>query len=87
MEYTDYAKHNNEPVEGFILQGPVSDRDALDLVMSNPQPSIDLANKMVAEGRAQDVMPGDMVPAVIVAPISAYRFLSLGTKGYVHTRY
>lgn len=81
MEYTNYSKHNNEPVDGFILQGPVSDRDALHLVMSNPQPSIDLANKMVAEGRENDVMPGDMVPAVLFAPISAYRFLSLATKG------
>lgn len=82
IEYADYAKHGNEPVDGFIMQGCVSDRDAIELVMPDPQPSLDLAAKMIAEGMAEDVMPNSMVPAVINAPMSAYRFQSLAGKGY-----
>ncbi|KAK7415109.1 hypothetical protein QQX98_006141 [Neonectria punicea] len=81
IEYADYAKHGNEPVDGFIMQGCVSDRDAIELVMPDPQPSLDLAAKMIAEGRADDVMPNNMVPAALSAPISAYRFHSLACKG------
>ncbi|KAM5345372.1 hypothetical protein ACJ41O_011234 [Fusarium nematophilum] len=81
IEYSDYAKHNTEPVDGFIMQGPVSDRETLDLIMPNPQPSLDLAAKMIAEGRANDCMPNDKIPQVLGAPISAYRFWSLAAKG------
>ncbi|KAH7143915.1 hypothetical protein EDB81DRAFT_796790 [Dactylonectria macrodidyma] len=81
MEYADYAKHGNEPVDAFIMQGCVSDREAFELVMPNPQPSLDLAAKMIAEGKANDVMPMDMIPSVLNAPISAYRFQSLTAKG------
>jgi pimeloyl-ACP methyl ester carboxylesterase len=83
IEYADYPKHNNEPVDGFIMQGPVSDRETLDLIMPNPQPSLDLAAKMISEGKGGDCMPFDMIPAVLGAPISAYRFQSLASKGYV----
>jgi pimeloyl-ACP methyl ester carboxylesterase len=81
IEYADYTKHNNEPVDGFILQGPVSDRETLDLIMPDPQPSLDLAAKMISEGKGGDCMPFDMIPAVLGAPISAYRFQSLASKG------
>ncbi|KAF7543588.1 hypothetical protein G7Z17_g10611 [Cylindrodendrum hubeiense] len=81
IEYADYAKHGNEPVDAFIMQGCVSDREAFELVMPNPQPSLDLAAKMIAEGRANDVLPMDMIPAVLQAPISAYRFQALTAKG------
>ncbi|KAH7113071.1 hypothetical protein EDB81DRAFT_826557 [Dactylonectria macrodidyma] len=81
MEYADYAKHGNAPVDAFIMQGCVSDREAFELVMPNPQPSLDLAAKMIAEGKADDVMPMDMIPSVLNAPISAYRFQSLTAKG------
>lgn len=63
------------------MQGPVSDRDALEMVLPDPQPSLDLAAKMIAEGRADDVMPNDKVPKVLGAPVSAYRFQSLAAKG------
>lgn len=70
-------------MDGFILQGPVSDRETLDLIMPDPQPSLDLAAKMISEGKGGDCMPFDMIPAVLGAPISAYRFQSLASKGYV----
>ncbi|KAJ4264921.1 hypothetical protein NW762_005164 [Fusarium torreyae] len=81
IEYSNYAKHNNEPVDGFILQSPVSDRESLDLVFPNPQPSLDLAAKMISEGKGGDCMPFDKIPAVLGAPISASRFQSLASKG------
>ncbi|KAJ4224865.1 hypothetical protein NW759_005573 [Fusarium solani] len=81
IEYTNYAKHNNEHVDGFIMQGPISDRETLDLIMPDPQPSLDLAAKMIAEGKEGDCMPFDMIPAVLGAPISAYRFQSLAAPG------
>ena len=83
IEYADYPKHNNEPVDGFIMQGPVSDRETLDLIMPNPQPSLDMAVRMISEGKGGDCMPFDMIPAVLGAPISAYRFQSLASKGYI----
>lgn len=84
MEYTNHSKYENEPVDGYILQGPVSDRDTLELLMDDPEPSLKLAAKMIAEGKANDCLPMNMVPAVTGAPISAYRFQSLAAKGYVH---
>ncbi|KAF4990659.1 hypothetical protein FGRMN_8331 [Fusarium graminum] len=81
IEYANYEKHNNEPVDGFILQGPVSDRETLELIFPDPQPSLDLAAKMISEGKGGDCMPFDMIPAVLGAPISAYRFQSLTSKG------
>ena len=65
------------------MQGPVSDRETLDLIMPNPQPSLDMAARMISEGKGGDCMPFDMIPAVLGAPISAYRFQSLASKGYI----
>ncbi|KAH6890516.1 hypothetical protein B0T10DRAFT_605996 [Thelonectria olida] len=81
MEYTHYDKHGSEPVDGFILQGGISDRDTLELIMADPEPSLELAAKMIAEGKADHMMPNDMIPSVLGAPISAYRFQSLAAKG------
>ena len=82
MEYTNYAKHNAEPVDGFILQAPVSDREGLDIVAPNWRESLAKANAMIAEGKADWAMPKDKVPNVLGAPISAYRLQSLVAKEY-----
>ncbi|KND92338.1 hypothetical protein TOPH_03102 [Tolypocladium ophioglossoides CBS 100239] len=81
MEYTHYAKHHNLPVDGFILQAPVSDRESLEIVFPDYQASLDLAAKWISEGRANDCLPNNMVPGVLGAPISAYRLQSLCAKG------
>ncbi len=81
MEYADYAKHNNEPVDAFILQAPVSDREALEEVYPEFQESLDLATQWIAEGRANDCLPSDKVPPMLAAPMSAYRLHSLCAKG------
>lgn len=81
MEYTNYYRHNNEPVDAFILQAPVSDREGLEIVHPDYQECLDHADKMIAEGRADDCMPSDKVPGVLNAPVSAYRLRSLVAKG------
>jgi hypothetical protein len=83
MEYANYTKHNNEPVDGFILLAPVSDRESLEIVCPEYQESLDLATRMIAEGRQDDCLPQDKVPGVLAAPVSAYRLHSLCAKGSV----
>ena len=85
MEYAGYAKYGNEPVDGFILQAPVSDRECMDVFFPNAEPSVAMAAKWIAEGKGGDCLPRSMVPAVLAAPISAYRLHSLIAKGYVYT--
>lgn len=83
MEYTNYDKHHNEPVDGFVLQAPVSDRESLEIVFPEWRESLEVAEKMMAEGKPDWCMPKDKVPGIIGAPITAYRFWSLIAKGYV----
>lgn len=82
MEYSDYDKHNNSPVDGFIVQAPVSDREAIAVAAPGYEKSIDYAAKMISEGRAQDCVPRAYVPDALGArAISAYRLHSLFAKG------
>lgn len=81
MEYSNYDRHHNEPVDGFILQGPISDRDAFKAVIPDTEKSINYARELIAKGREKDVMPNDLVPEALNAPISAYRFISLIAEG------
>jgi len=80
MEYTNYAKHGAEPVEGFILQAPVSDRDGLDIVAPNWRECLATADQMIADGESDWCMPKDKVPSMVGAPITAYRLRSLIAK-------
>jgi pimeloyl-ACP methyl ester carboxylesterase len=82
MEYSDYDKHNNTPVDGFIVQAPVSDREAIAVAAPGYEKSINYAAKMISEGRAQDCVPRAYVPDALGAQaISAYRLHSLFAKG------
>lgn len=83
MEYTDYAKHRSEPVDGFILQGPVSDREAFGALMPRGEmdESLRIAGAMIAAGNADAIMPRDKVPASFDTPITAYRWRSLLSAG------
>jgi hypothetical protein len=83
MEYTNYTKHSNSPVDGFILQAPVSDRESLDVYFPNYQSKIDYADRMIAEGKGNDCLPSDQSFAMLGAPVSANRFHDLFAKGYV----
>ncbi|CAG7879576.1 unnamed protein product [Brassica rapa] len=60
-------------VRAAILQAPVSDREYKATLPETPA-MIDLAAKMIKEGRAEELMPREADPC---APISAYRYHSL----------
>lgn len=83
MEYSDYPTYSNSPVDGFILQAPVSDRESLDVYFPNYHSKLDYAKQMIVEGRGEDCLPLDQSFAMLGAPVSAIRFHSLFAKGYV----
>ncbi|XP_066396962.1 UPF0613 protein PB24D3.06c-like [Miscanthus floridulus] len=60
-------------VSGVILQAPVSDREYRATLPETAE-MIDLAAKMISEGRGMDLMPREANPD---APITAYRYHSL----------
>eukprot|EP00250_Pteridium_aquilinum_P033141 c5241_g1_i1 orf=341-1390(-) len=66
---TDYSR----VVRGAILQAPVSDREYR-ATLPGTAAMIDLAAKMIKEGRPMDLMPREASPE---APITAYRYHSL----------
>ncbi|KAL0930804.1 esterase lipase [Colletotrichum truncatum] len=79
----EYTKHKEDPVDGFILQGPASDRESIvDFVDSEElKKSLELAEKMISGGKGSEVMPRDYVPSVFSTPLTAYRWHSLAAKG------
>jgi hypothetical protein len=89
VEYVDYERHKSEPVDGFILQGPVSDREAMVLDSRSAggpgqlEETIAQARSMVQDGRPEDLMPLKTLPSMLSGtPVSARRFLALATKEY-----
>jgi len=84
MEYSDYTKHKNQPVDGFILQAPISDREWAEYTgQSELQDAIDVAKKLIADGKSDYIVPRDKAQIVAGVPITAYRLHSLVAKGYV----
>ncbi|KAL6839098.1 hypothetical protein ACP4OV_031152 [Aristida adscensionis] len=63
----------SKAVSGVILQAPVSDREYRATLPETAE-MIDLASKMIIEGRGMDLMPREANPD---APITAYRYHSL----------
>lgn len=79
MEYTSPA-HKASPVDGYILQGPVSDRGALTKEMgeSKLEESVRVAKDIIASGKSHERMPLDYVSeSMRDTPISAFRWHSL----------
>lgn len=83
MEYADYEKHGNSPVDAFIVQAPVSDREALKQDFANFDELLVTSEKMIADGQENEYVPAKMIPAGFDVPITAYRLRSLMAKGYV----
>jgi hypothetical protein len=83
--YADYVKHENEPVDGFVLLGPVSDREGLALIMEPSQMNASLAyaSRLIAQGKKDAIMPKEMMPYDWTSPVTAYRWHSLASVGYV----
>lgn len=85
MEYNRYDKYHNEPVDGFIMQGSVSDREGYNDALS-PQKVDDivsLAKDMIDAGRADDAVPKSKLPPgfFFPNPMTAYRLHSLAAVG------
>ncbi|KAF3346935.1 hypothetical protein VD0004_g774 [Verticillium dahliae] len=83
IEYTNHAKYDTPPVEGYILQSPVSDRETAGMSMPADylEATIATAKQMIAEGKQEDAMPRDSIPPVFSSLVTAYRWNSLAAKG------
>ncbi|KAF9437770.1 hypothetical protein BGZ76_011228 [Entomortierella beljakovae] len=76
ISYALYGKHK-AVIQGIILQGPVSDREFMASSMDMYGKYLRLAQRMINDGKGQELM----VREVDVAPVTAYRFNSLGSVG------
>jgi hypothetical protein len=85
MEYVTKSQHERPPVDGIILQGPVSDREGLKPLMEEDgrdfQESLTCATRMLEEGHGEDYMPKSQLPVGYNNPITAYRWHSLVSVG------
>ncbi|KAI1330515.1 dolichol-phosphate mannosyltransferase [Xylariaceae sp. FL0255] len=80
MEYTDPA-HEAAPVDGYILQAPACDADALaiDIGKEKLDASIRAAKELIDSGKKHERMPADHLPHFFQdTPISAWRWYALG---------
>jgi len=77
----------DEDVDGFILQGPVSDREALGMVMAENdiRESVAWAEDRIKQGKGrEEMMPWRWMPAGFRdGPVTAYRWWSLAGFWYV----
>lgn len=85
MEYNRYDKYHNEPVDGFIMQGSVSDRECYAGLMA-PETlgdMVSLAKNMIDTGKGEDVVPKSKLSAgfMFPNPMTAYRLHSLAAVG------
>jgi pimeloyl-ACP methyl ester carboxylesterase len=69
VHYLRTGGHCSKAVRGAILQAPVSDREYL-ATLPGTQPMLELAEKMIQEGKGNDLMPREASPQ---APITASR--------------
>ncbi|KAK1999841.1 DUF1749-domain-containing protein [Colletotrichum falcatum] len=83
QDCVEYTKRKEDPVDGFILQGPVSDRESIvDFTDSEwLEKSLKYAESLIAEGKEGEAMPKDLVPSFFSTPMTAYRWSSLAAKG------
>ncbi|EFQ33315.1 uncharacterized protein GLRG_08459 [Colletotrichum graminicola M1.001] len=83
QDCVEYTKHKGDPVDGFVLQGPVSDRESI--VDSTDfewlEKSLKYAEDLISKGKEGEAMPKDLVPTFFSTPMTAYRWHSLAAKG------
>ncbi|KAI1460621.1 DUF1749-domain-containing protein [Annulohypoxylon moriforme] len=80
MEYTSPA-HDAAPVEGYILQAPVSDRGAVSMEIgeSKLDEGLKIAKELINSGKGHERMkPEHLPPSFVTTPISAWRWYALG---------
>ncbi|KAI4214400.1 MAG: hypothetical protein LQ351_003153 [Letrouitia transgressa] len=73
-------------VDGAILQAPVSDREAMRMVLSEDeyQLGVETAQKWVYDGKGEDVLPSNIAFPIFGARCTANRWLSLASPGPQH---
>ncbi|KAL9043461.1 MAG: hypothetical protein Q9214_003356 [Letrouitia sp. 1 TL-2023] len=73
-------------VDGAILQAPVSDREAMRMVLLEDeyQQSVETAQKWLYDGKGDDVLPSNIAFPVFGARCTAKRWLSLASPGPQH---
>ena len=85
MEYLTGTGHESRPpIDGGILQAPVSDREAL-LMMMDPKlyrSSCIAARKMVDEGKGEEILSKRETGNAFPAPCTARRWLSLASPNH-----
>jgi hypothetical protein len=83
MEYTNREKYGSPEVDGYILVGPVSDREAASIFMTpeDLNKTVLLAREMIDNGCDQEIMPAATIPPIFNSPITAYRWHSLAAEG------
>ncbi|KAI2615441.1 DUF1749-domain-containing protein [Hypoxylon sp. NC1633] len=82
MEYTS-PSHDAAPVDGYILQAPVSDRGAVALEMGESEldEGLKAAKDLIISGRGHERMPREhLSPSFQNTPISASRWYALGAS-------
>lgn len=85
IEYTDYGKHNNEPVDGFIVQGSISDREGYGEMLSAKDINdiVSVTQEMIKDGKPNEFVPRSKLPPnfFFPCPFTAYRLHSLVAVG------
>jgi len=70
---------SRQPIEGAILQAPVSDREAIEMFLpdTSRQAGLETAQEMQKAGKELEIMPSNLTSAFFPIPVTAYRWLSL----------
>lgn len=73
-------------VDGGILQAPVSDREAIEMIYppNEHKRYIEMAQQWVKDGRGDHVLPNDVSLSIMGARATAKRWLSLTSPGPEH---
>ncbi|KAK8041886.1 hypothetical protein PG993_006409 [Apiospora rasikravindrae] len=81
----EYAAKSSDPVDGFILQAPVSDREASLIGKGIDEERkleeiVNIAKDMISSGKGEHPMSHDHLPEDYNRPMSARRFYDLHAK-------
>jgi len=85
MEYlTGQGHESRPPIDGAILQAPVSDREALRKELSPEMydKCVTMAQEMISVGKGEDMMPASEIQNPFGAPVCARRWLSLASPNH-----
>ena len=85
MAYMETNEYGLAAVDGYILQAPISDREAAGEMMEPDffTRSLEHANNEISQGHGDEIMPRELLPVLPIfnLPLTAYRWHSLIAKG------